>query len=342
MSEYKPFFSRNYTCPICKTDFSSFSIRSSSIYVQRREPDLHTIYKGISPLHYSIVVCPTCNYAGSTKSFPREIPLPITEQIGQALFTLKADDNTCFSEERDLDTALKSFQLAIRSAQLKQVPAGEIAGILLGAAWMARENGYHELEDTYLKEALNQYISAYNNDFNSIGNLNDLQAAYLIGELYRRTGNCKKSVEWFNIVIYNHNITSFPDIEKLAREQWATAREEARNNIMKPEEVVATEENYVSQEKPRVETVQLEPEHTAHKKLTMQMSANLYENQVKWLSQIANNGYNHTRELVTREQVLRALLDAVIEVLDTDLPEKFSGEDELKTIFTSLLSKTKQ
>ena len=70
----------------------------------------------------------------------------------------------------------------------------------------------------------------------------------------------------------------------------------------------------------------------------MQMPANLYADQIDWLTRIVNNGYNNTKTLVSKEQILRALLDAVIKKLEDNLPQEFSSEEELKALFGELLT----
>ena len=127
MTANNPYFEKKFNCPVCKTDFSSRAIRSSRVYVERKEADLHVIYRGVSPLHYSIIVCPACYYAASTNSFAQEINPIILEKLVQALYQLRPKPAIEYTQERDLEKALSSFKLAIRSAQLKQVRAGELA-----------------------------------------------------------------------------------------------------------------------------------------------------------------------------------------------------------------------
>lgn len=350
MSEHSPFFERQYTCPICKTNFTSLAVRSSSVYVEQKEPDLHVIYRGVSPLHYSIIVCPGCYYATSNKSFTQEIDPKLLEKLISALYQLRPDQPNDYTRERDLDTALDSFKLAIRSAQLKQVRAGELAGLFMGAAWMSREAGDPELEEVYLKEALSHYLEAYNRDFKSIGNMSDVQAAYLIGELYRRTGNYKEAISWFNRVIVHKYIKQYPNIEKLAREQWALARDQSK---LQPDSGAEAPITQSAQQAHKVNNLSSSATaangaNGAHKAATpkrrpsMQMPAHLYADQIDWLTRIVNNGYTSSKTLVGKEQVLRALLDAVITNLDSNLPEQFSGEEELKTVFAELLTGEKK
>jgi len=69
------------------------------------------------------------------------------------------------------------------------------------------------------------------------------------------------------------------------------------------------------------------------------MPAHLYADQIDWLTRIVNNGYNSTKTLVSKEQVLRALLDAVIKNLDDNLPHHFSSEEDLRSLFVELLNR---
>lgn len=341
MTTNNPFFERKYACPVCKTKFTSLAVRSSKVYVERKEADLHVIYRGVSPLHYSIIICPACYYAASTNSFSQEINPALLQKLIQALYQLRPKTTIEYDRERDLEKALDSFKLAIRSAQLKQVRSGELAGLFMGAAWLARENNDKELEQVYLKEALNHYLEAYNKDFQSIGNMSDIQATYLIGELYRRTGNYKEAVNWFNRVIVHKYLKQYPHIEKLTREQWALAREQAQ---LQPDTKGSTAQPDIQ---PKENSENNAPAASANntsriaspqRRPSMQMPAHLYADQIDWLTRIVNNGYNSSKTLVSKEQVLRALLDAVIKNLDNNLPQQFSSEEELKDLFGELLT----
>lgn len=342
MTANNPFFEKNFDCPVCKTSFTSLVVRSSRVYVEGKESDLHVIYRGVNPLHYSIIVCPACYYAASINNnkFSQEINPKMLDKMIQALYQLKPESNIEYNRERDLEKALGSFKLAIRSAQLKQVATCDLAGLFLGAAWIAREARDQELEKIYLKEALNHYLEAFNKDFKSIGNMSDVQAIYLIGELYRRNGNSKEAINWFNKVIVHKYIKQYPHIEKLTREQWALAREQAQ---MQPDsEDISVHPAVQAEEKPEKDTYTTQANKATktaspQRRPSMQMPAHLYADQIDWLTRIVNNGYNSSKTLVGKEQVLRALLDAVIKNLDNNLPEHFSNEENLKALFIELL-----
>ncbi|HEX3012433.1 MAG TPA: DUF2225 domain-containing protein, partial [Syntrophomonadaceae bacterium] len=258
--------------------------------------------------------------------------------LGTALFKLKENIEFDLCSERNINAALYSFKLAVRSAQLKKVAEGELAGLLLATAWIAREAAEKELESYYLEEALHSYLKAYEEGLGTIGNLDDLQAAYLIGELNLRTGNYREAVNWFNQVIIHKNLKTHPAEEKMAREQWALARELGRQNY-----------NPVSDDSKVVEDqallIQTQPEalHTTEppiiKRTCMQMSVNFYSDQIDWLARIVNNGYNHSKKLITKEQVVRSIIDALIELMGDTMPDHFSTEAELKQNIINMLDR---
>ncbi|MGE5389641.1 MAG: DUF2225 domain-containing protein [Deltaproteobacteria bacterium] len=337
MTENSPYYEKKYICPVCNTEFKTYAVRSSRAVAASREADFHTIYSGVSPLHYTIVVCPGCYYAASNNTFGNEIEDRILKPLAQALVQIRPTDPPDYLHERNLDVALRSYELAIRSTQLKKGRPGEMAGLFLGAAWMAREKGNSELDKEYCLKGLQCYLEAFNRDFRSIGNMSDVQATYLVGELYRRTDNYAEAINWFGKAVFNRAIKQNPQLEKLAREQWALAKEQATSsgeNISAATEVV--QEAPVIAEKEPKPNLTLAP--ASRRRTNMQMNASLYADQIDWLNHIVNRGYDYSKTLVPREQVLRALLDSVIEKLGEKPDVKFKTETELKSIFDKLLS----
>ncbi|MDD3853704.1 MAG: DUF2225 domain-containing protein [Syntrophomonadaceae bacterium] len=331
-------FARNYSCPICKTSFTSMAVRRSASYVLEKESDLHIIYRGLSPLHYSIIVCPGCSYAASNSTFNDDLPDKISIQLAGALLKLKSEKLPDFNEERNIDTALISMQMAIRTAQLKKVPPAELAGLLLGAAWLSRETGNQDLEFKYMREALAKYIEAYQNGSDSIGNLTDVQAVYLIGELNLRLGNYNEAVNWFNQVIFHKSIKNYPQIEKQAREQWALARESFHGDTPKNPVIPEVSTNNIKVGKEETAEVIDSNPKTKKRRPLMQMPIHLYSDQIEWITGLVNSGYTASRCLVTREEIVRAILDAIIETLQGNLPVQFASEEDLKQQFIEIFT----
>lgn len=340
MTKNKAFFYREFTCPICRLDFKSRAVRSSAAIVQERESDFHIIYQKISPLHYSIMVCPQCCYAGSATAFKEKLRPETANQLAYALKTLRQEEPD-FGELRDIETALRAFQLAVQTAQLKKVPYNNLAGLLLGAGWLAREADMPELEMAYMKTALECYQKSYATEDLTTGGMDEIQLLYLIGELHRRTGKRNEAINWFNRVITHPNIKNNPYIEKLAREQWALTREQAEIES-ETRETVYSSGSPIEPPRAGAKTAiptatpaahsNRKPEQTPRARSRVKLMSRLYTDQVDWLAAVVNRCYAATHSHITREEVLRAVLDAVIELSREKgpLPAACKNEEELK------------
>ena len=63
----------------------------------------------------------------------------------------------------------------------------------------------------------------------------------------------------------------------------------------------------------------------------------LFNDQTDWIMQLVNQAYEQNHVLINKEQILRSLLDAVIQILGSNLPESFTNETELTREFITLL-----
>jgi len=279
------------------------------------------------------VVCPVCRYAAPASSFSNPLPAKTVSQLSAAFSKLPSFEGD-FGQERNLEQALQSFQLAVRTAQLKREAAGQLASLILACAWIAREMENQELENKYLQEALNFFIKSYQEDSSGVGKLDDMKAAYLIGELHLRLGMYNEAVKWFGTVISHPRIKNNAALEKMTRDQWALARDLAKQNPNQeiPEIAVAKTENKENVKDKKAENwaARKETAIKKSKRVTMQTNLHLYEDQIKWLNQIVNQAYNAHKSLITKEEVVRALLDALMELTADDLPNSFKNESELK------------
>lgn len=335
-NQASPYFERAFTCPICMTKFETRALRGSTVRVKERESDYHMIYDGPSPLHYSIVVCPTCYYAAANTSFSEPLNKKIADQVAVALQALRREEPS-FLAERDLPTVLRSFQLAIQSAQLKKASPGHLAGSVLGAGWIARELDDNKLELTYLNEARKQYELSYVKDKLPIGALDEVSMAYLVGELYRRTGYYPEAISWFGRALSARRGSIPPALDKLIRDQWSQARNDAAHAEANPDAATSLLSNQnsgsISSEAPPAAAANEPVVTTAVSKKNrakVTLNSHIYQDQVEWISKVVNVVYNQGYK-VTRDEVVRAMLDACREtlILDELTDLKVSNETEL-------------
>ena len=117
-----------------------------------------------------------------------------------------------------------------------------IAGVCLKTAWIYRQLK-DENEYEYIKKAIKYYEDAYSVERFPVGKLTELRVAYLLGELNRRIESFSESIRWFDIAVRNPRAHSEPVIVRMARQQWAIAKEEYdKNKISYQTSTIATED----------------------------------------------------------------------------------------------------
>lgn len=217
-------YEKSYKCPICNNGFASNRIRTAACRVDKRDEDFCVTYKDYNPTHYEILVCPQCGYAASENSFDtlstKELNA-IKEILSGRVVTRS------FCGARTINDALDSFKLALFIAKSREAKNSVIAGLCLKLAWIYREMK-DEKEKDYLLHALENYKEAYDKEPLPLGNLDEISVQYLLGELSRRLDKLDDAVFWFNKAVRNPEKATNPRIEKMAREQWYTVKEQSK------------------------------------------------------------------------------------------------------------------
>ncbi|KNZ70240.1 hypothetical protein Tfer_1118 [Thermincola ferriacetica] len=309
------FFEQVKTCPVCEKKFTVTRVRSSACYVMKRESDFNTIYRDVNPVHYTVWVCPHCQYAAPDKNFSDELRPAELERLKKGLALLRTNEPD-FSGERTPAVALRSFELAIRTAQIRQAGPGFKASLYLRAAWICRELGKEEQEKEMLKEALNHYKESFEKEVNLASRLSDVRLMYIIGELNRRLGYLDEAIQWFSRAVMNKDIKHEPELERMLRDQWDLAREERKKVDSVPLKKQSKDSQFGDNQAEKTEepsqpltSATPKPRH----RNKVKMFASIYTDQVEWLKEMSNFCYNKTQVLLGKEAVLRAVLDAIIE-----------------------------
>lgn len=218
------FYTKQIKCPICNNVFLGIKVKSKACIVVKKDEDFCTYYKDINPLFYEIHICPSCAYAAYESSF-QDISQDEVLKLRDAFCAREVSRNFC--KERSLNDALDSFKLALYTANIMKAKNSSIASLCLKIAWM-----YRYLEDKneikFLQYALDNYLVTYEKERLPIGGLSQIKLTYLIGELHRRLGNYNEAVNWFSKVVASPERNANRGIERLAREQWMTLRDEIK------------------------------------------------------------------------------------------------------------------
>jgi len=194
----KTFYTKKFTCPLCKTRFEHFAVRKSALQIEKRDSDFHTWTKGPNPDHYAVVVCPNCWYAAFTADFDelrtwqkaRFASLPnLRKEMGTQY------RHSDFTQPRTLTMAQLSLTLALRWYRLRQAPANRLAEAWLRLAWLEREAGREEQERVYLKRARDLLVEAYEHtDLADSGTA--IRIAYLVFDLSIRLDDLETASTW--------------------------------------------------------------------------------------------------------------------------------------------------
>ncbi len=191
---------REVRCPLCGADFLHWSPRSGTFSLLRRDSDFCPHYHGINPTLYQICVCPRCNFAAYRDDFG-DLSERLHQAVVAALSRVKLGAAVDFTQkERSLFAALRSFELALISAQAREAPLEVQASLLHRAAWICRYGDEMGREVSYLGRARDLYQAAFDHGVAKDRRTNDLAVAYLVGELMLRTGKILEARPYFHLV----------------------------------------------------------------------------------------------------------------------------------------------
>ena len=211
-------------CVICKQTFPVTKVRSK-LQMVKQDGDFCTHYKEMNPNYYTVWVCPHCGYAAQDTYFS-EVPPAAADKIRKFLEGRQVNIN--LSGTRSYEQAIAAFKLAIFLGELVALPASRLGGLYLKMAWMYREKGLEEEERMLMTKAREYYEKAPLREKFPIGNMTEVTLDYLIGELYRRTGQLDQALSYLSKVVSSPQAKLEKRIQEMAKEAWQAAREEKR------------------------------------------------------------------------------------------------------------------
>lgn len=215
-------YDKNIKCPICNSEFTTKKVRNSKLRLLKQDEDFMPYYEGENPIKYKVFVCPNCGYAATEDKYD-SVLIWGKEKIEKEVspkWKKRSYGNT-----RTVDEAIEACKLALYEGQLLEETRVYLGSLALNIAWLYRMKEDKEQETRFLEITKKLYEEAYYKEDLHDSNMDELKLSYLIGELYRRLGDVKNAVKWFNIVVTNHNSSSNPTIRKMALEQWRLAKE---------------------------------------------------------------------------------------------------------------------
>jgi uncharacterized protein (DUF2225 family) len=208
-------YMRSFKCPICGAEAKIPAIRSSYLRLIKNDSDFMPVYKDPNPLFYFITFCKLCGFAAMSATI-RELTEKqkklIREKIGASWnYDKKLPDYY------DIHTAIEIHKLALYNAVVARLKESAKSIISLHIAWLYRIMGDEKSELLFMNTAREGFERAYLNESDPNASLDKNSLQFLIGELYRRTGNMTGALNWFKLVLFDRDAKK--KIKDYARDQ---------------------------------------------------------------------------------------------------------------------------
>ncbi len=179
------------SCPICLNRFSSQAVLSTNSFGGKRT-DFHERAVGAQPLPYFIHTCSKCGYTGSERDFgdDADISPMIKEHVWDELAPKVPTGPMTGSDK---------YEFAAKVAIWQGVEPRRIADLLLRAAWCCVDEGDTEAERFFRRQAAWMFERALAS-YDGVERDERAVLTYLVGELWRRVGECNRAHDWFEKV----------------------------------------------------------------------------------------------------------------------------------------------
>lgn len=223
---HEKLYNKEIKCPVCGKKFVITKVRAKSCKVLSRDSDFCVNYEELNPLFYDVWVCEHCGYSALSERFEK-----ISHKEAKIILDRisKLWNKRSFSGERDIDTAIEAFKLALLNLQVINARSVDMAKVCLRIGWLYRfKNDETEKEKEFLKFALNLYNKTYEFERFPVDKLDEYTCMYMVAELNRRTDNLNDSIKWFSRLIGSQEARNNPTLIESAREQYSLLKEQAK------------------------------------------------------------------------------------------------------------------
>ena len=178
-------------CPICDNRFRSQAVVSTNAFGGKRT-DFHERAAGTQPLPYLVHMCTRCGYTGAERDFTEEAEVSpmLREHVWNELAPKMASAHACGSEK---------YEAAARIAEWQSMEPRYVADLLLRAAWCCVDEGDIEAERYFRRKAAWMFERALAS-YDGVAREERAVITYLVGELWRRSGDYRAAARWFDRV----------------------------------------------------------------------------------------------------------------------------------------------
>ncbi|NLK97901.1 MAG: DUF2225 domain-containing protein [Epulopiscium sp.] len=218
-------YEKSYTCPVCSLNFKAKTVKSGKARLVSTDTDFKPNYSVINPMKYDVILCPYCGYAALTQYFNslRATQIEWIKNQISSVFKTKLYPNVY-----TIEIAIERYKLALLNAIVKKARMSEKAYICLKIAWLYRELEDKDNEHRFLEQALKGFLESFEKERFPVCGMNEHTLTYLIGDLYRRTGDTDNALKWLSDVLLSRNVNA--RLKDKARDVKDVIKEDRQKN----------------------------------------------------------------------------------------------------------------
>jgi uncharacterized protein len=186
-------------CPVCATRFRSQAVVTTNAFGGKRT-DFHERAAGTQPLAYLVHMCSRCGYAGAEREFTDE--MEVGASVKARVWNELAPEFGCLGRgggNRTVVTGSVKYEVVAKVQTWQGGDPRSIGECYLRAAWCCVDEGDTEAERYFRRKAAAMLAEALAS-FDGVARDERAVLTYLVGELWRRIGDTKAAVTWFDKV----------------------------------------------------------------------------------------------------------------------------------------------
>ncbi len=197
---YSCLMEKRMKCPICGFEFKDHIPKSNKLVITNVMKDFRKKYEDFDMTWFSIVACPSCNYADETDSFAS-----VETSERKTIYVKRYRGNEIIfkghDEVRSIDDVILTHYLAIETENLVNPDGLKLARLWHSLCWLYNDVGDMSLAKKTAANALHYYREIFLQNASKFS-LREEQANHLMmGELSLLMGNLKAAFLHYNYVI---------------------------------------------------------------------------------------------------------------------------------------------
>lgn len=187
---------KKFRCPVCLKEFETEAIRTSRLRLIQRGDFFVSEYRGVEPLWFDIVICPSCHYPERIEHFEEDWNLDI-EKVFKVLLDIKANIMFSYSKSRTAQEVINAYMIYEKCLEAKGAHASVVAKSSLLIAEVFHRIEFDEMAEVYYEKAFGRYKTMIDAGVLDVDDFQMQQLYIILGKLYERRGMKDEAIDQY-------------------------------------------------------------------------------------------------------------------------------------------------